>query len=59
MHVAYRRFIAGPTLNNFFLKVDVFFGNYHLMLLKSFEIKVTYDEQNYKQLNEITFICNN
>ena len=29
----YRRFIAGPTLNNFFFKLN-FPGNYHLMLLK-------------------------
>jgi len=35
----YRRFIAGPTLNNFKKKL-IFFGNYHLMLLKFFEIKV-------------------
>jgi hypothetical protein len=35
----YRRSIAGPTLNNSGKKI-VFLGNYHLMLLKSFESKV-------------------
>ena len=35
---SYRRFIAGPTLN--IKKKVVFFGNYHLMLLKSFKITV-------------------
>ena len=32
----YRRFIAGPTLNNSKKEVGIFFGNCHLMLLKLF-----------------------
>ena len=32
--LAYRRFIAGPTLNNSKKTKSNFFGNYHSMLLK-------------------------
>ena len=39
IHGEYRRFRVGPTLNNFFFKL-YFFGDYHIVLLKSFEIKV-------------------